>query len=150
MQFFYCHKRRETDIVKLVNTYMKERLAMNVLLVIGAILAFLGVVLGAFGAHALKDKFPEPRYEQIWNTAVQYQMYHALGLILLGILSLDVLFGSSSLLSWSGYLMLAGVVFFSGSLYVLSVTGVKKLGAITPIGGLLFLVAWILLFVEVI
>ena len=123
---------------------------MNVLLVIGAILAFLGVVLGAFGAHALKEKFPEPRYEQIWNTAVQYQMYHALGLILLGILSMDALLGSSGLLSWAGYLMLAGVVFFSGSLYVLSVTGVKKLGAITPIGGLLFLVAWILLFVEVI
>ncbi|MCM3389494.1 DUF423 domain-containing protein [Ureibacillus chungkukjangi] len=123
---------------------------MNVLLVIGAILAFLGVVLGAFGAHALKEKFPEPRYEQIWNTAVQYQMYHALGLILLGILSMDALLGSSGLLSWAGYLMLAGVVFFSGSLYVLSVTGVKKLGAITPIGGLLFLVAWILLFVEII
>jgi len=123
---------------------------MNGLLVIGAILAFLGVVLGAFGAHALKEKFPEPRYEQIWNTSVQYQMYHALGLILLGILSMDGLLGSSGLLSWSGYLMLAGVVFFSGSLYVLSVTGVKKLGAITPIGGLLFLAAWILLFIEVI
>ena len=123
---------------------------MNVLLVIGAILAFLGVVLGAFGAHALKDKFPEPRYEQIWNIAVQYQMYHALGLILLGILSMDALLGSSSLLSWAGYLMFAGVVFFSGSLYVLSVTGVKKLGAITPLGGLLFLVAWILLFIEII
>ena len=123
---------------------------MNVLLVIGAVLAFLGVVLGAFGAHALKEKFPEPRYEQIWNTAVQYQMYHALGLILLGILSMDELIGSSSLLSWAGYFMLAGVVFFSGSLYVLSVTGVKKLGAITPIGGLLFLIAWILLLVEVI
>ncbi|QCR33932.1 DUF423 domain-containing protein [Lysinibacillus sp. SGAir0095] len=123
---------------------------MNVLLVIGAILAFLGVVLGAFGAHALKDKFPEPRFEQIWNTAVQYQMYHALGLILLGILSNDVLLGTSSLLSWAGYLMFAGVVFFSGSLYVLSVTGVKKLGAITPIGGLLFLAGWVLLFIEVI
>lgn len=123
---------------------------MNVLLVIGAILAFLGVVLGAFGAHALKEKFPEPRYEQIWNTAVQYQMYHALGIILLGILSMDGLLGSTSLLSWAGYFMFAGVIFFSGSLYVLSVTGVKKLGAITPIGGLLFLVAWILLFVEII
>lgn len=123
---------------------------MNILLIIGVILAFLGVVLGAFGAHALKDKFPEPRYEQIWNTAVQYQMYHALGLILLGILSMDVLIGSSNLLSWAGYLMFAGVVFFSGSLYVLSVTGVKKLGAITPIGGLLFLAAWVLVFIEVI
>lgn len=123
---------------------------MNVLLIIGAILAFLGVVLGAFGAHALKDKFPEPRYEKIWNTAVEYQMYHALAMVLLGILSMDALFGSSSLLSWAGYVMFAGVIFFSGSLYVLSVTGVKKLGAITPIGGLLFLVGWILLIMEVI
>lgn len=123
---------------------------MNILLVIGAILAFVGVVLGAFGAHALKDKFPEPRYEQIWNTAVQYQMYHALGLLLLGILSMDALLGSSNLLSWAGYLMFTGVVFFSGSLYVLSVTGVKKLGAITPIGGLLFLAAWVLVIIEVI
>ncbi|KGR77203.1 DUF423 domain-containing protein [Ureibacillus sinduriensis] len=122
---------------------------MNILLLIGAILAFVGVVLGAFGAHALKDKFPEPRYEQIWNTAVQYQMYHGLGLILLGILSMDALLGSSSLLSWAGYLMFAGIVFFSGSLYVLSVTGVKKLGAITPIGGLLFLAAWMLVIIEV-
>lgn len=123
---------------------------MNILLVIGTILAFVGVVLGAFGAHALKDKFPEPRYEQIWNTAVQYQMYHALGLLLLGILSMDALLGSSNLLSWAGYLMFTGVVFFSGSLYVLSVTGVKKLGAITPIGGLLFLAAWVLVIIEVI
>lgn len=123
---------------------------MNVLLIIGVVLAFLGVVLGAFGAHALKEKFPEPRYEQVWNTGVQYQMYHAIGLILLGILSMDALMGSSSLLTWAGYLMLAGVVFFSGSLYVLSVTGVKKLGAITPIGGLLFLAAWILLLIEII
>lgn len=123
---------------------------MNSLLLLGAFLAVLGVVLGAFGAHALKDKFSEPRYEQIWNTAVQYQMYHALGLILLGILSMDSLVGATSLLTWAGYLMLIGVIFFSGSLYVLSVTGVKKLGAITPIGGVLFLVAWVLLFIEVV
>ncbi|RHW32406.1 DUF423 domain-containing protein [Lysinibacillus yapensis] len=121
---------------------------MSVLLSLGAILAFIGVALGAFGAHALKDKFPEPRYEQIWNTAVQYQMYHALGIVLVGILSMDALMGSSSLLLWAGILMLAGIVFFSGSLYILAVTGVKKLGAITPIGGLLFLVAWILLFIA--
>jgi uncharacterized membrane protein YgdD (TMEM256/DUF423 family) len=123
---------------------------MNSLLLLGALLAFLGVALGAFGSHALKDKYPEPRYEQIWNTAVQYQMYHALGLVLLGILSMDVLMGPTGLLTWAGTLMLVGVIFFSGSLYVLSVTGVKKLGAITPIGGVLFLVAWVLVFIEVI
>ncbi|MFP3917066.1 DUF423 domain-containing protein [Lysinibacillus telephonicus] len=123
---------------------------MNILLLIGTLLAFLGVALGAFGAHALKDKFPEPRYEQYWNTAVQYQMYHALGIILLAILSMDSLVGPTGLIVWAGYLMFVGVIFFSGSLYVLSVTGVKKLGAITPIGGVLFLVAWVLVFIEAI
>ncbi|MCP1146187.1 DUF423 domain-containing protein [Lysinibacillus endophyticus] len=122
---------------------------MNTLIFLGALLSFLGVALGAFGAHALKDKFAEPRYAQNWNTAVQYQMYHALGLIILGTLSSDVLLGETSLLMWAGYLMLAGVIFFSGSLYVLSVTGIKKLGAITPIGGVLFLAAWILVMIEV-
>lgn len=71
-------------------------------------------------------------------------MYHALGIIGLGILSNETLLGSSSLLSWAVYLMFTGIVFFSGSLYVLAVTGVKKLGAITPIGGMLFIIAWVL------
>ncbi|BDH60439.1 UPF0382 membrane protein YwdK [Lysinibacillus sp. PLM2] len=122
---------------------------MNISLLLGVVLAFLGVTLGAFGAHALKDKFPEPRHEQYWNTAVQYHMYHALGMIAIGILSMDALLGTSDILSWASYLMFAGVIFFSGSLYVLAVTGVKKLGAITPIGGLLFLVAWVLVAIEV-
>lgn len=121
---------------------------MNILILLGALLAFLGVMLGAFGAHALKDKFPEPRYEQHWNTAVQYQMYHALGLLFVAILSMEKLLGPSNLLMWAGYLMVVGVIFFSGSLYVLSITGVKKLGAITPIGGMLFLIAWVLVIIE--
>lgn len=118
---------------------------MQILLVLGAIMACLGVALGAFGAHALKDKFPELKYAAIWETAVQYHMYHSLGLLVLGILSSEALLGSSSMLSWAGYLMFAGIIFFSGSLYVLAVTGVKKLGAITPIGGVLFIISWILL-----
>ena len=117
---------------------------MQILIVLGAVMACLGVALGAFGAHALKDKFTEPRYAAIWETAVHYQMYHSLGLLVLGVLSSQALLGESSLLSWAGYLMFAGIVFFSGSLYILAVTGVKKLGAITPIGGVLFLVAWVL------
>ncbi|MGE7997510.1 DUF423 domain-containing protein [Lysinibacillus sp. NPDC093190] len=121
---------------------------MELLLAIGAIMACLGVVLGAFGAHALKEKFASPHYATIWETAVQYHMYHALGLLGLGILSSDALLGASSMLSWAGYLMLAGIVFFSGSLYVLAVTGVKKLGAITPIGGMLFIVAWVLVAIS--
>ncbi|RUL51739.1 DUF423 domain-containing protein [Lysinibacillus antri] len=121
---------------------------MNNFLILGALLAFLGVALGAFGAHALKDKFAEPRYAQNWNTAVQYQMYHGLGILLIAILSMDSLLGATSLLRWAGYLMFVGVLFFSGSLYVLSITGIKKLGAITPIGGVFFLVAWIFIIIE--
>ncbi len=121
---------------------------MEMFIALGAILACLGVVLGAFGAHALKDKFAAPHYAAIWETAVQYHMYHALGIIGLGILSNEALLGSTSLLSWAGYLMFTGIIFFSGSLYVLAVTGVKKLGAITPIGGMLFIVAWVLVAVA--
>ncbi|WP_445477367.1 DUF423 domain-containing protein [Lysinibacillus irui] len=121
---------------------------MEMFIALGAILACLGVVLGAFGAHALKDKFASPHYAAIWETAVQYHMYHALGIIGLGILSNEALLGSTSLLSWAGYLMFTGIIFFSGSLYVLAVTGVKKLGAITPIGGMLFIVAWVLVAVA--
>lgn len=122
---------------------------MNISLFLGAALAFLGVMLGAFGAHALKKKFSEVKHEQYWNTAVQYHMYHALGLLTVGFLSMEALIGESSLLSWASYLMFAGVIFFSGSLYILAITGVKRLGAITPIGGLLFLVAWALVAIEV-
>lgn len=122
---------------------------MTLFVLIGATLAGIGVILGAFGAHALKDKFAEPRYAAVWETAVQYQMYHALGLLIIGILSSDALLGTSSLLNWAGYLMLTGIVFFSGSLYILAVTGVKKLGAITPIGGVLFIIAWALVIFNV-
>ncbi len=122
---------------------------MTLFVLIGATLAGIGVILGAFGAHALKDKFAEPRYAAVWETAVQYQMYHALGLLIIGILSSDALLGTSSLLNWAGYLMLTGIVFFSGSLYMLAVTGVKKLGAITPIGGVLFIIAWALVIFNV-
>lgn len=121
---------------------------MEMFIALGAILACLGVVLGAFGAHALKDKFASPHYAAIWETAVQYHMYHALGIVGLGILSNAAILGSTSLLSWAGYLMFTGIIFFSGSLYVLAVTGVKKLGAITPIGGMLFIVAWVLVAVA--
>lgn len=121
---------------------------MEIFLCLGAIMACLGVALGAFGAHALKDKFTTPRYAAIWETAVQYHMYHALGLLVLGILSSNALLGMSSMLSWAGYLMFAGIIFFSGSLYILAVTGINKLGAITPIGGLLFIVSWVLVAIS--
>ncbi len=102
---------------------------MKWFIIIGAINAFLSVALGAFGAHGLEGKI-EPKYLETWETGVQYQMFHALGLVAIGIIAGNV--PASSLLSWSGWLMLIGIILFSGSLYVLSVSGIKVLGAITP------------------
>ncbi|MBU0903566.1 MAG: DUF423 domain-containing protein [Planococcaceae bacterium] len=122
---------------------------MPFFIIAGAINAFLAVAFGAFGAHALKEKLSE-KYLAIWETAVQYQMYHAIGLIVIGILMSPSIIGHVSQLSWAGYLMLAGIVIFSGSLYVLSLSGIGILGAITPIGGVAFLIAWVLVIVAVV
>jgi len=107
--------------------------------VIGCAAAFLSVALGAFGAHVLKDTL-SPENLSVFQTGVQYQMYHALALIGVGIVSH---FGKSRALTWSGILFTLGIVLFSGSLYVLSTTGIKNLGIITPFGGLSFLAGWI-------
>ncbi|MEK3888558.1 DUF423 domain-containing protein [Bacillus sp. FSL K6-3431] len=117
---------------------------MKLFIIFGAINAFLAVGLGAFGAHALEGKI-EPKYLEVWKTGVMYQMFHALGLIAIGILSRNI--SASSLLSWSGWFMLGGIILFSGSLYVLSTSGIKVLGAITPLGGVAFLISWILLII---
>lgn len=114
---------------------------MSFSIIIGGILGLLAVVLGAFGAHALKDKFAEPRYADTWETAVRYQMYHALALILTGFA--QTIYGEAAVLTWAAYLFIAGTIIFSGSLYTLSVTGIRKLGAVTPIGGLLFIAGWV-------
>jgi len=121
---------------------------MKFFIIAGAVNALISVAFGAFGAHALEGKMPE-KYIAIWNTATQYQMYHALGLIAIGILMSSSLIGPISQLNWAGYLMLAGIIIFSGSLYVLSLTQIGVLGAITPIGGVAFLVSWVLLILAV-
>ena len=118
-------------------------------IIAGAVNAFLAVAFGAFGAHALKEKLSE-KYLAIWETAVQYQMYHAIGLIVIGILMSTSIIGHVSQLSWAGNLMLAGIIIFSGSLYVLSLSGIGVLGAITPIGGVAFLAAWVMVIVAVV
>ncbi|MBP3039211.1 DUF423 domain-containing protein [Bacillaceae bacterium Marseille-Q3522] len=115
---------------------------MKLFILLGAVNAFLSVALGAFGAHGLEGKL-EPKYLETWKTAVNYQMFHATGLFIIGILLGKT--PGSSLLSWSGWVMLIGVILFSGSLYVLSLTQIKVLGAITPFGGIAFLTAWLLL-----
>ncbi|QQE78147.1 DUF423 domain-containing protein [Alicyclobacillus sp. SO9] len=111
--------------------------------VLGSVAGFLAVALGAFGAHALRDKIPEDRLA-VYQTGVQYQMYHAFALVVVGIL---MRMGHSAALSWAGMLFTAGIVLFSGSLYTLAGTGIRKLGAITPIGGLCFLGGWIALLI---
>lgn len=117
---------------------------MKAFIIIGAINAFLAVAFGAFGAHGLKDKL-DAHYLEIWKTGVTYQMFHALGILVIAMLLGKV--ATSSLFTWSGWLMLAGIILFSGSLYILSLTKVGILGAITPIGGVCFLAAWILIVV---
>ncbi|USK65042.1 DUF423 domain-containing protein [Peribacillus frigoritolerans] len=117
---------------------------MKLFIILGALNGFIAVALGAFGAHGLEGKIPD-KYLETWQTAVQYQMFHAVGLLVLGLLAGKI---SSPLINWSGWLMLIGIVLFSGSLFVLSVTQIKVLGAITPLGGVSFLVAWVLMIIA--
>ena len=97
------------------------------------------VILGAFGAHALKSRLDEYALG-VFETAVQYHFYHSLTLLAVGIIALQQ--PQTMLLKSSGWLFLLGIVVFSGSLYLLSVTGVRWLGAITPLGGLAFIAGW--------
>lgn len=121
---------------------------MKLFLIAGAINGFLSVALGAFGAHALKERLSE-KYLAIWETAVQYQMFHAVALIAIAILMHPNLLGPSGALSTAGYAILIGIIIFSGSLFALALSGVGILGAITPIGGVAFLVGWVMLIVAV-
>lgn len=121
---------------------------MKLFLIAGAINGFLSVALGAFGAHALKERLSE-KYLAIWETAVQYQMFHAVALIAIAILMHPNLLGASGALSTAGYAILIGIIIFSGSLFALALSGVGILGAITPIGGVAFLVGWVMLIVAV-
>jgi uncharacterized membrane protein YgdD (TMEM256/DUF423 family) len=117
---------------------------VKLFIILGALNGFIAVALGAFGAHGLEGKIPD-KYLETWQTAVQYQMFHAVGLLVLGLLAGKI---SSPLINWSGWLMLIGIILFSGSLFVLSVTQIKVLGAITPLGGVSFLVAWVLMIIA--
>jgi uncharacterized membrane protein YgdD (TMEM256/DUF423 family) len=110
-------------------------------MIVGALFAFIGVAAGAFGAHALKPRLPSDLFD-IFEVGVRYQMIHALGLLAV----------AWAITRWpfrpvevAGWLFIAGIVIFSGSLYLLSLTGVRWLGAITPIGGVAFLAGWALM-----
>jgi uncharacterized membrane protein YgdD (TMEM256/DUF423 family) len=103
----------------------------------GAVNAALAVAAGAFGAHALRARL-EPRSLEVFETGARYHMYHALAMVLAGVLSARV----------PGWIFQGGILAFSGSLYALALTDVKALGAITPVGGLAFLVGWLWLAIS--
>lgn len=107
---------------------------------IGAVSAFVAVGAGAFGAHALKARIAGELL-QVFETGARYQMYHALALI--GVAALIARWPAPAL-AWAGWLFVAGTVIFSGSLYLLALTGTRSWGAVTPIGGLCFLAGWLL------
>ena len=104
----------------------------------GAGFALIAVITGAFAAHTLKPKL-SPDMFQVFEVAARYQMYHALGLIAVAWAASQ---WSGQLINASGWLFVAGIVIFSGSLYILSLTGTRWLGAITPIGGVAFIIGW--------
>ena len=109
-------------------------------LTLAALSGFVSVALGAFGAHALKSRLAADMLA-IFETGVRYQMYHSLALLAVGVLTL--LLPNARSLGIAGWLFCAGMVIFSGSLYLLSLSGVKIWGAVTPIGGLFLLAGWL-------
>jgi len=119
---------------------MSVETAPKVWIALGAVYGFISVVCGAFGAHALQSRLDQ-RLFQIWQTAAQYQMSHALALVLFGLWTLAQQGVNPSQIP--GYCFALGVLIFSGTLYVLALTDIRWLGAITPIGGTFFLAGWL-------
>lgn len=115
------------------------------ILISGAVFMALGVLLGAFGAHALKNIL-SPEMLAVYKTGVEYQFYHALGLLLIGLIGFHI---KSKYLSWAGLFITIGIILFSGSLYVLTLSGMKAIGAITPVGGLSFVAGWASLLIGI-
>jgi uncharacterized membrane protein YgdD (TMEM256/DUF423 family) len=117
----------------------------KLILIAGAVSAGLSVAIGAFGAHALKELLETNQRTETFSTAVTYQIFHSLALLIIGLLMFKIQHRFLTLAAWSH---LAGIVVFSGSLYLLCLTSNTKWGAVTPIGGLLFILGWILLVVA--
>ncbi|MEC0126842.1 DUF423 domain-containing protein [Paenibacillus pabuli] len=115
-------------------------------MMVGAVLTMLSVAIGAFGAHMLKDQIGADAIA-VYETGVQYHMIHAIALLIIGLTAGQL--GPSAKLKWAARLLFVGIIIFSGSLYVLSISGNKMLGAITPIGGVAFIVGWLLLAIDV-
>jgi uncharacterized membrane protein YgdD (TMEM256/DUF423 family) len=121
-------------------------LTAKLFLLLGSANAMLAVIFGAFGAHALKARIDESLLK-VFHTGVEYHFYHALGLVLIGIIALNI--PVNTWLKSSGWMMFIGIMLFSGSLYLLSILNLRWLGMITPVGGLLFILAWLSLSIAV-
>ena len=121
----------------------------NITVAVGALFMLVAVLLGAFGAHALKARLV-PEMLAVYQTGVQYHLIHALGLMVIGAIQNTGVnnHNGSQLLKFAAILIAVGIVFFSGSLYVLAKTGVTMFGAITPLGGLCFLAGWALVALQ--
>jgi uncharacterized membrane protein YgdD (TMEM256/DUF423 family) len=114
-------------------------------ILLGAGNAAIAIMLGAFAAHGLRNSLSQRMFE-VFNTGVEYHLYHALGLIVVGMLIHQ--FPSSKAFEIAVYLMMFGILVFCGSLYALSLTGITKLGMVTPLGGLAFIAAWVSVFLA--
>ncbi|GAE26836.1 hypothetical protein JCM9140_2940 [Halalkalibacter wakoensis JCM 9140] len=117
----------------------------KIFILIGSIIMGLSVAIGAFGAHGLEPRLTE-RMMKNYQTGVQYHMVHGLAILAVGIIALKYQLPG---LNGAGWSFLIGILLFSGSLYAMALTGITKLGAITPIGGLAFIVGWVLLAIAV-
>lgn len=115
-------------------------------LTIAAICGMFAVIIGAFGAHGLKHRLSAEMMD-VYQTAVQYHFYHSLALLAVGMLLLQ--YPGAAAFQWSGWSLFAGIIIFSGSLYVMALTEIKWMGAITPLGGLAFIAGWLALAIGV-
>ncbi len=117
---------------------------MKLFLTAAAISGALAVLFGAFGAHLLKQML-SPEMLEVYKTGIQYQFYHTFALLAVGLL---MNFKPTKSLKWSGYLFMGGILIFSGFLYLLALTGIKTLGMIVPIGGVMFVAGWICMLIH--
>ncbi|WP_087973676.1 DUF423 domain-containing protein [Oceanobacillus rekensis] len=119
---------------------------MKLFLIFGVINGFLAVALGAFGAHGLEGRITEKAIGT-WEKAVTYQMFHTMALLVTGLLLAR--FQGEGLLTTGGWMFMAGIVLFSGSLYTYALTSIKTFAMITPIGGVAFLIGWVMVGIAV-
>ncbi|WP_428414192.1 DUF423 domain-containing protein [Legionella sp.] len=124
---------------------ISETVVVKRFIAAGAIFALLATILGAFATHGLQGKFSVDQMK-IFQTGIFYQFVHSLSLVMMGLL---LLHANLKCVRWAGYLFIAGILFFSGSLYLLCIVKIKPLGIITPIGGICFIMGWLSLAVGI-